>query len=113
MTARARGRCSIGFRYNHANVAAHDFVFALEFSSQGAPAALIHELAGHVLTYVGCSAADLPELTAALEHAVAAASVGQRRCDVQFRVNHPTLEIVVAANGGRVWQTSRPIPGAK
>jgi len=94
-------------------VAGHDFVFALEFSSQGAPVALLHELVGYVLSYVGCAAADLPELTAALERAVAAGSVGQRRCDVQFRVNHPTLEIVVTANGGRVWQTSRSIPDAK
>jgi len=91
-------------------VAGNDFVFALEFSSQGAPVTLLHELAAYVLSYVGCAAADLPDLTSALERAVADASVGRRRCDVQFRVNHPKLEILVSANGGRVWQASHPIP---
>jgi hypothetical protein len=89
-------------------VAAQDFFFSLEFSSQGVPAALLEDLAAHVLTYVGAAGAGLPELSAALQQVVATGSAGgQTRCDVQFRVAASKLEIVVTANGGRVWQTTR------
>lgn len=87
-----------------------DFFFSLEFSSQGVPAALLEDLAAHVLKYVGAAETELPELSAALEQAVATGSArGQARCDVQFRVAASKLEIVVTANGGRVWQTTRVI----
>ena len=89
----------------------HDIFFSLEFSSQGAPAALLEALSSQLLTHVGVRAADVPELSSALQKAVAAeAAAGQRRCDVQFRVSGSKLEIVVTANGGRVWQTARAIP---
>jgi hypothetical protein len=92
-------------------VAAQEFFFSLEFSSQGAPAALLDDLAAQVLGHVGCSGTSLPELSEALRNAVAKGSVGgPKRCDVQFRVHGSALEIVVTANGGRVWQTSLAIP---
>jgi len=92
-------------------VPAHDFYFALEFSSQGVAASLLGDLAAQVLTHVGSSTADLPELADALEKAVAKGGFGgERRCDVQFRAANGALEILVSANGGRVWQTTRPIP---
>jgi hypothetical protein len=106
-------------------VADSEVFFSLEFSSQGAPAALLDTLSSQLLTHVGVRAADLPELSAALQRAVAEGSLmsaapasgatgrttdAQRRCDVQFRVRGSTLEIVVTANGGRVWQTSRRLP---
>ena len=72
-----------------------EFFFSLEFSSQGAPAALLGDLAAQVLGHVGCPTTDLPELTRALDQAVVDGSAGgQRRCDVQFRVHGATLEIV-------------------
>ena len=104
---------------------ADEVFFSLEFSSQGAPAALLEALASQLLTHVGVKAADLPELSAALQQAVAAGATlsaapspaerGRtvdmpRRCDVQFRASGSRLEIVVTANGGRVWQTARSIP---
>jgi hypothetical protein len=88
-------------------VAAQDFFFSLEFSSQGAPVALIEELTSHVLKYVGLAETAVSELGAALQQAALGASAGQRRCDIQFRVGGGKLEIVVTANGGRVWQTTR------
>lgn len=91
-------------------MAAHEFFFALEFSSQGASASLLEELASYVLGHVGCSRDEVPELASALEQAVAKGAHGDRRCDVQFRVRDRKLEILVSSNGGRVWQTSRPIP---
>jgi hypothetical protein len=92
-------------------VVAQEFFFSLEFSSQGAPAALLDGLAAQVLGHVGCTGTSLPELSDALQNAVAKGSVGgPGRCDVQFRVRGATLEIVVSANGGRVWQTSLAIP---
>jgi hypothetical protein len=92
-------------------VAAHDFFFALEFSSQGASASLLGDLAARVLGHVGCSPEDVPALADALEKAVAKGAYGgERRCDLQFRAGNGTLEILVSANGGRIWQTSRSIP---
>ena len=89
----------------------HDFFFSLEFSSQGAPAALLDELATRVLAHVGCGGDERTELSDALRKAVEESSVGgARRCDIQFRAQNGTLGIVVSANGGRVWQTSRAVP---
>jgi hypothetical protein len=92
-------------------VATRDFFFSLEFSSQGAPAALLEELVAKLLEHVGSSERAIPELAGALQKAVDnSAGAGQRRCDIQFKAHGATLEIVVAANGGRIWQTSRNIP---
>ena len=87
------------------------FAFALEFSSQGAPSPLLEELAGQVLRHVGCRALPTGDLTAALAKATAGGAFGgAARCDLQFRAHNHTLEILVSANGGRVWQTSCQIP---
>ena len=95
-------------------MAVQEFFFSLEFSSQAAPAALLESLAAKVLESVGCpgSVADaLPGFTDALQQAVTKGSVGgASRCDVQFRVQGAKLEVVVTANGGRLWQSSRAIP---
>jgi hypothetical protein len=88
---------------------AHQFYFSLELSSQGVEASLVEELAAHVLEHVGCSREEIPELAGALEQAVARNAFGERRCDVQFRAQNGKLEILVSSNGGRIFQTSRPI----
>ena len=87
------------------------FTFALEFSSQGASVPLLEELAGQVFRHVGCTAFPTGELSAALTAATAGGTFGgARRCDVQFRAHNHTLDILVSANGGRIWQTSCAIP---
>ena len=87
------------------------FFFALEFASQGVPAPLLSQLASQVLEHLGCAPESMAELPAKLQEAVAAGTAeGQRRCDVQFRTRGGQLEVVVVANGGRVWQISRPLP---
>jgi hypothetical protein len=87
------------------------FTFALEFSTQGAPVPLLEALAGQVFHYVGCVSPPTGELAAALTKATAdGAFNGARRCDVQLRAHHQTLEILVSANGGRIWQSSCAIP---
>lgn len=91
-------------------MASDEFLFALEFSSQGVPAWLVEDLAGQVFRYVHCAEPDVSGLTVALEQAVARGATGQARCDVQFRAQHGTLEVLVSSNGGRVWQTSLTIP---
>jgi hypothetical protein len=63
-----------------------------------------------VLAHVGCASDEVQGLTGALETAAANDAYGQRRCDVQFRAQNGTLEILVSSNGGRIFQTSRPIP---
>ena len=87
-------------------MAAHDFFFALEFSSQGAPSALIEELAANVFRHVGCAAERAEGLRQAIEQAAEAPGEGVRRCDVQFRAGNGKLDVLVSSNGGRVWQTS-------
>jgi hypothetical protein len=92
-------------------VSPDSFAFALEFSSQGTPVPLLEELAGQVFRHVGCTTAPTEELTAALAKAAAGGAFGGApRCDVQFRAHNRTLEILVSANGGRIWQTSCAIP---
>ena len=88
---------------------AHQFYFSLELSSQGVQASLVEELAAQVLEHVGCSREEIPELAGALEQAVAGNAFGERRCDLQFRAHNGKLEILVSSNGGRIFQTSRPI----
>jgi hypothetical protein len=90
-------------------VAAQQFFFTLEFSSQGVSASLLGDLTAQVLEHVG-STNPPPELIDSLQKAVAKGSAGaDSRCDVQFRAQPGTLEIVVSSNGGRVWQTSLPV----
>ena len=89
---------------------AHQFYFALEVSSQGANASLLEELAAQVLGHVGCASEDIPGLADALDQATAKGGFGERRCDVQFRAQNGTIEILVTSNGGRIFQTSRAIP---
>ena len=86
-----------------------EFFFALEFSSQGAPASFLEELTSYVLGHIGCARDEVPELTVALEHALGAGTRGERRCDVQFSVRNRMLKILVSSNGGPVWTTTRPI----
>jgi hypothetical protein len=92
-------------------VPATEFFFALEFSSQGAPASLVEDLAAQVFRYVGCPREAMDGLSEALEQAVAqsGAAGGHRRCDVQFRAANNSLDILVSSNGGRVWQKSLEI----
>jgi hypothetical protein len=88
-------------------VSAASLSFSLEFSSQGVPVPLLEELAGHVFRYVGCTTVPTAALTDALAKATAAGAFGGApRCDVQLRTHNQKLEILVSANGGRLWQTS-------
>jgi hypothetical protein len=92
-------------------VSSGPYTFLLEFSSQGAPLPLLETLAGEVFRHVGCTTAPTGELMAALAKATADdAFGGARRCDVQLHAHNQTLEILVSANGGRVWQGSCAIP---
>jgi hypothetical protein len=81
-----------------------------EFSSQGVSADLLDDLAAHVLAHVGSSKETVPQLTESLRKAVAEGAAGSdRRCDVRFHAQPGKLEIVVSANGGRIWQASVPL----
>lgn len=85
--------------------------FTLEFSSQGAPASLIEALAGQVFQHVGCASPPAAELSAALDKAAGSGTFGGAgRCDVQLRAHGQTLDILVSANGGRIWQTRCTLP---
>lgn len=85
--------------------------FTLEFSSQGTPGPLLDELAAHVFRFLGCVTPPGQELADALARATASGAFGgARRCDIQLRAHNQTLDILVSANGGRIWQTSCAIP---
>jgi hypothetical protein len=84
----------------------HDFFFALEFSSQGAPASLVEDLAANVFRHVGAAAEHVEGLSTALLKAMEKSpGAGERRCDVQFKAQGGLLEVLVTSNGGRIWQT--------
>ena len=92
-------------------MASHDFFFALEFSSQGAPASLVEDLAANVFRHVGAAPEHAEELTQALQEATAKGALdGERRCDIQFRARNGMLEVLISANAGRIWQTEILIP---
>lgn len=92
-------------------MASHDFFFALEFSSQGAPASLVEDLAANVFRHVGAAAEHAEGLTQALQDATAKGAIGaDRRCDIQFRARNGMLEVLVTSNAGRIWQTEILIP---
>ena len=92
-------------------MASQPFFFTLEFSSQGVSAGLLGELTTQVLEHVGSSKEAVPQLVESLQQAVAEGAAGaDRRCDVQFQAQRGKLEIVVSSNGGRLWQTSLPLP---
>jgi len=75
------------------------------------PGPLLEELAGQVFRHVGCTTHPAEELTAALARATAGGGFGgSARCDIQLRAHNRTLEILVSANGGRIWQGSCAIP---
>jgi hypothetical protein len=81
--------------------------FALELSSQSVPVSLIRELADRVFRHAGCVSAPMDELAAALQQATGETAFGgERRCDLQIRAGQATVDILVSANGGRVWQGS-------
>ena len=91
---------------------AHDFFFSLELSSQGLPAALLEDLALNVFHHCGCGTTHVGELRQALQDAVndTKGSAGPRRCDVQFRAGQRKLDVLVTANGGRLWQATISLP---
>ncbi len=88
----------------------HEFFFTLELSSQGAPASLVEDLATQVLRHVGCPLAVVHDVAAAFEKAAGSTAGGKTRCDLQFRANGATLDLLVSSNGGRVWQDTLTIP---
>jgi hypothetical protein len=88
-------------------MASRDLSFAIECSSQGAPAALVEDLAGTVFRHCGCSTEQASGLRGALQQASESSGAqGPRRCDVQFLARGGKLDVLVSSNGGRIWQAS-------
>lgn len=92
-------------------MASRDVSFTIDCSSQGAPLALVEELADGIFRHFGCSVSHVTGLQDALRKASGAPGVeGVRRCDVQFVAKNGTLEVLVSSNGGRLWQTTVHLP---
>jgi hypothetical protein len=92
-------------------VSGHEFLFALELSDEPHFDAMVGELAGAVLAYVGYPKAAADELRGVLRRALSAGLAnGNRRCDVRFNAHAGELQIVVAYAGGSEWRTTRPLP---
>src|SRR4029078_3117836 len=65
-----------------AAMGSHDFFFAVEVSSQGAPASLVEDLAANVFRHVGAAPEHAEGLTQALQDATARGAIGRGcRCD--------------------------------
>ena len=89
----------------------HEFVFALEMSSDPESDRMLGQLVATVLGHVGFAAPAIAELTDALRGALANGSPhGQPRCDVRFVAHAGQLQIVVARTGAAEWRTTRPLP---
>jgi len=89
----------------------HEFVFALEMSSDPEGDRMIGQLVATVLGHVGFAPPAIAELTDALRGALAnGAPPGQRRCDVRFVAQAGELQIVVARAGATEWRTTRLLP---
>lgn len=89
-------------------MSAHEFVFALELSGDAPGDQMLGDVAGAVLAHVGCSAATVKELAAAVGEALAErAAGGAARCDVRFNAHAGAIEIVVSCAGHDQWRTMR------
>src|SRR4029079_4541092 len=84
-----------------AAMGSHDFFFALEFSSQGAPASLVEDLAANVFRHVGAAPEHAEGLTQALQDATARGAIGgDRRCDIQLPARNGHLQELVTPDRG-------------
>ena len=89
----------------------HDFLFALDLSDEAHFDAMLGDLAGSVLAYVGYTPAAVDELRGELRGALQAGqSNGNRQCDVRFTAKGGELLITVAYRGAGQWQTRRALP---
>ena len=88
-------------------MASPSFTFDLQFRGQPVHAPLLEQLADAVLRQVKCAPAVAGELGAAVEKAAASGRLGaDPQCDLRFRAHGSTLEILLSADGGAVWQIS-------
>ncbi|MEQ1870278.1 MAG: hypothetical protein ABL961_09675 [Vicinamibacterales bacterium] len=88
-------------------MASHEFFFAIEVSTQGAPAGLVDDLAQQIFTYVGCAKTSISAMTEAIERAVdKTGAAGPRRCDVQFRAGGGKIDVLISSDGSRIFQES-------
>ena len=89
----------------------HDFLFALDVSDEAHFDAMLAELTGTVLTFVGFPPPAVEDLRQELRQALRAGpSNGSRRCDVRFRAHEGELVVTVAYAGGAEWRATRALP---
>jgi hypothetical protein len=81
-----------------------NFYFALEFPVESARTSLLADVAEHVFKHVGCSSEHVGGLSRAVDRA--SGGEARERCDVRFHAREGELEVLVSADGDRVWQTS-------
>lgn len=82
------------------------FFFALDLSAPVSPA-LLRDLVSRVCAAASCEESQTADLTGQVEAAVAAATAAGP-CELRFEAGHGTLDIIVQAGAGPLWQTSRP-----
>lgn len=89
----------------------HDFLFALDLSDEPHFDAMVAELAGAVLAFVGYPPTAVEELRRELRGALKAGrSNGQKQCDVRFRAVSGELRMTVTYAGSGEWRTTRALP---
>lgn len=91
-------------------MASTPFSLTLAISSDRAPAALLEELAAHVLKQVGGPADAAAQLSAALKQASDAGAFTAGRCDLTCVSHGTSIDIQVTADGTPVWQASCATP---
>ena len=90
-----------------------DFFFALDLSGDPTDDQMVAELARTVLGHLGYANAATDALTGELRAALGErVAGGKRRCEVRFRAEGGTLEIVVSGAGRADWRTASPLPAS-
>ncbi len=83
------------------------FYFAIDLSAPVSPV-MLRDLVARVCAAASCEAEGTADLTGQVEAAVAQATAAGP-CELRFEAHHGTLDIIVQAGTGPLWQTSRPI----
>ena len=90
-----------------------DFFFALDVSGDPGDDQMVTELARSVLRHVGYATSAIDALAGQLRAALAErVADGKRRCEVRFRAEAGSLEIVVSGAGRADWRTAWPLPAS-
>jgi len=88
-----------------------EFTFSLALAHEPRFDAMLADLAGAVLRYVGYAPDAVKELSGVLRQALSGVLAnGGRECQMAFRAHDGVLHLELRSDAGGEWHTSRPLP---